>query len=151
LLLAEELRKVGLHRRAAAPNALNDGQANFPEFHMVYIEPGSYGIYQKTGQFPEGTIFLKELQLLLPAENPDGSRTELSGRGFFSGKLNGADVTLKVTERYAETGGWAISTATTTSRRRRQRRCVQRMNAHCHMANAKKDEVCAQFYSRLDH
>lgn len=60
---------------------------------MVYIEPGSYDIYQKTGQFREGTILLKELQLLLPAENPDGSRTEPSGRVFFSGKLNGADVT----------------------------------------------------------
>jgi hypothetical protein len=24
------------------PNALNGGMANFPEFHNVYIEPGSY-------------------------------------------------------------------------------------------------------------
>lgn len=38
--------------------------------------PGSYEIYKKTGEFPEGTIFFKELQLTLPAENPDGSRTE---------------------------------------------------------------------------
>ena len=41
------------------PNALNDGQAGFPEFHNVYIEPGSYEIYKKTGEFPEGTIFLR--------------------------------------------------------------------------------------------
>jgi hypothetical protein len=27
------------------PNALNDGQANFPEFHNVYIEPCSYEVY----------------------------------------------------------------------------------------------------------
>jgi hypothetical protein len=33
-------------------NALNDGKANFPEFHNVYIEPGSYEIYKKTGEFP---------------------------------------------------------------------------------------------------
>jgi len=26
------------------PNALNGGKANFPEFHNVYIEPGSYEI-----------------------------------------------------------------------------------------------------------
>ena len=56
------------------PNGLNDGKANFPEFHNVYIEPGSYEIYKKTGEFPEGTIFFKELQLTLPAESPDGSR-----------------------------------------------------------------------------
>jgi hypothetical protein len=51
------------------PNALNGGKANFPEYHNVYIEPGSYEIYKKTGVFPEGTIFFKELQLrarLLP-------------------------------------------------------------------------------------
>lgn len=70
-----------------------------------YIEPGSYEIYKKTGEFPEGTIFFKELQLTLPAENPDGSRTEPSGRGFFPGKLNGADVTVKDSKRYADTGG----------------------------------------------
>ncbi|SDD99471.1 Cytochrome P460, partial [Cupriavidus sp. YR651] len=46
------------------PNALNGGKANFPEFHNVYIEPGSYAIYKKTGEFPEGTIFFKELQLV---------------------------------------------------------------------------------------
>jgi hypothetical protein len=34
------------------PNALNDGKANFPEFHNVYIEPSSYEIYKKTGEFP---------------------------------------------------------------------------------------------------
>src|SRR5262245_55462747 len=39
------------------PNALNGGMAGFPEFHNVYIEPGSYEIYKKTGEFPEGTIF----------------------------------------------------------------------------------------------
>ena len=83
------------------PNALNGGKANFPEFHNVYIEPGSYEIYKKTGEFPEGTIFFKERQLKLPAENPDGSRTEASGRGFFPGKLNGADVTVKDSKRYA--------------------------------------------------
>ena len=36
------------------PNALNGGKANFPEFHNVYIEPGSYEIYKKTNVFPEG-------------------------------------------------------------------------------------------------
>src|SRR5215510_6898018 len=88
------------------PNALNGGQAGFPEFHNVYIERGSYEIFKKTGQFPEGTILFKELQLGLPGENPDGSRTEPSGRGYFPGALNGADVTVKDSTRFADTGGW---------------------------------------------
>src|SRR5215469_7018350 len=41
------------------PNVLNGGQANFPEYHNVYIEPGSYEIYRKTGIFPDGTFFSK--------------------------------------------------------------------------------------------
>src|SRR5262245_4781525 len=58
------------------PDALNDGKAGFPEYHNVYIEPGSYEIYKQTNAFPEGTIMFKELQLTLPGQNPDGSRTE---------------------------------------------------------------------------
>jgi hypothetical protein len=90
------------------PNALNGGQANFPEYHNVYIEPGSYEIYKKTRVFPEGTIMFKELQLTLPKENSDGSRTEPSGRGFFPGALNGADVTVKDLKRFVDTGGWGF-------------------------------------------
>ena len=37
------------------PNALNGGHAGFPEYHNVYIEPGSYAICKKTGLFPDGT------------------------------------------------------------------------------------------------
>ncbi len=135
------------------PNALNGGQANFPEFHNVYIEPGSYAIYQKTNQFPEGTIFFKELQLTKqPAENPDGSRTEPSGRGYFPGAFNGADVTVKDTKRYADTGGWGYYTfghrepKTPTATLRPKSEC-----AFCHIDNgAKKDEVWTQFYRILD-
>lgn len=49
----------------------------------------------------------KELQLTLgPAENPDGSRKEPSGRGYFPGAYNGADVTAKDSKRFADTEGW---------------------------------------------
>src|SRR6201998_1613597 len=88
------------------PNALNGGHAGFPEFHNVYIEPCSYAKYKETNVFPDGTIFFKELQLTLPAENPDGSRTEPSGRGYFPGPFNGADVTVKDSKRLSATNGW---------------------------------------------
>src|ERR1700752_445047 len=68
------------------PNALNGGKAGFPEFHNVYIEPGSYEIYKKTYEFPEGTIFFKELQRVIgPQQFPDGSIQQPSGRGYFPG------------------------------------------------------------------
>ena len=43
------------------PNALNGGEANFPEFHHVYVEAKNLDAYLKTGDFPDGTIFIKEL------------------------------------------------------------------------------------------
>jgi Cytochrome P460 len=133
------------------PNILNNGKANFPEFHNVYIEPGSYEIYRKTGVFPEGTIFVKELQLMLPADRADGSRLEPSGRGFFPGPFNGADVTVKDTKRYTETNGWGYynfnhfepKAATATVRPLEE--C-----AYCHIASAKRDDVWTQFYGLLD-
>ena len=108
------------------PNALNGGHAGFPEYHNVYIEPGSYDIYRKTGVFPDGTIFVKELQLTLgPAENPDGSRTEPSGRGYFPGAFNGADVTVKDTKRFADTGAGDTSISIIPNQRSRPPRCNQ--------------------------
>lgn len=133
------------------PNGLNGGKANFPEYHNVYIEPGSYEIYKKTGEFPEGTIFFKELQLTIPGDNPDGSRTEASGRGYFPGKLNGADVTVKDSKRYADTGGWGYfnfnhhEPKAATAKAKPKAEC-----ASCHMASAKKDDVWTQFYPLLD-
>src|SRR5690242_18755135 len=44
------------------PNALNDGKANFPEFHSVYIEPGSYEIYKRTGEFRVVAIVSARIQ-----------------------------------------------------------------------------------------
>ena len=135
-----------------SPNALNDGHANFPEYHNVYIEPGSYAIYAKKGPFPEGTILFKELQLTLkPEENPDGSRTEPSGRGYFPGAFNGADVTVKDSKRYAATGGWGyfdfnhFEPKALTAKVRAKSEC-----AFCHIAGAKKDQVWTQFYRLLD-
>ena len=65
------------------PNALNDGNANFPEFHNVYIEPGSYAIYKKTDVFPEGTILFKELQLTLTGRTSGWFADRAFGEGLF--------------------------------------------------------------------
>jgi hypothetical protein len=134
------------------PNALNDGQAAFPEYHNVYIEPGSYAIYKKTGVFPEQTMFYKELQLALkPAENSDGSRKEPSGRGYFPGALAGAEVSVKDSKRFAASAGWGYfefghsepKLASTAVRAKGE--C-----AYCHIASAKRDLVWTQFYRILD-
>jgi hypothetical protein len=133
------------------PDGLNGGEAGFPEFHNVYIEPGSYRIYKETGAFPEGTILFKELQRVMAPEYPDGSRDEPSGRGFFPGALNGADVSVKDSVRYAETGGWGFfnfnhgEPKLTQAPVRSNEEC-----AGCHTANADTDMVFTRFYRLLD-
>jgi Cytochrome P460 len=92
------------------PNALNNGEASFPEFHHVYVEAKNLDAYLKTGSFPEGTVFVKELTRVLNPTFSDGSRTEPSGRGFFNGEFNGIDLTVKDSKRFAKTNGWGFFT-----------------------------------------
>lgn len=92
------------------PNGLNNGKANFPEYHLVYIEPKNVDAYLKTGSFPEGTMIVKELARVLDPTFPDGSRTEPSGRGYFNGQYKGIDLTIKDSRRFAKTNGWGFFT-----------------------------------------
>ena len=92
------------------PNGLNDGKANFPEYHHVYVEKKNVDAYLKTGEFPEGTVIVKELTRVLNPTFPDGSRREPSGRGYFNGEYNGIDVTVKDSQRFAKTNGWGFFT-----------------------------------------
>jgi hypothetical protein len=134
------------------PNALNDGKANFPEFHHVYVEEKNLDVYLKTGIFPEGTILIKELNRVLKPTFPDGSRTEPSGRGYFNGELNGIDASVKDSKRYARTNGWGFFTFghhpipyDQTASEKPVSEC-----AGCHLANvAKTDMTWVQFYPLL--
>jgi hypothetical protein len=134
------------------PNALNDGEANFPEFHHVYVEEKNLDVYLKTGSFPEGTILIKELTRLLNPTFPDGSRTEPSGRGYFNGELNGIDASVKDSKRFARTNGWGYFTFghhpmpyAETAAESPVSEC-----AGCHAANvAKTDMTWVQFYPLL--
>jgi hypothetical protein len=134
------------------PNGLNDGNAAFPEFHNVYVEQKNVDAYLKTGSFPEGTVFVKELTRLLNPMFPDGSRTEPSGRGFFNGQLNGIDMSVKDSKRFAKTNGWGYFTFghhpmpyEQTAAEAPAAEC-----ASCHIANvAKTDMTWIQFYPLL--
>lgn len=133
------------------PNALNGGAAGFPEYHYVYIEPSAYAHYKRTGEFPDGTTIVKELVLTKPAEHEDGSRDEVSGRGYFPDRFAGIDMMVKDTGRFAATNGWGFfnfghhpppyaDTATAAP----NEAC-----AFCHTANATYDMVFTTFYPIL--
>src|SRR5689334_18216068 len=134
------------------PNALNNGKANFPEYHHVYIEQKNVDAYLKTGEFPEGTVIVKELTRVLDPTFPDGSRKEPSGRGYFNGAYNGIDLTVKDSKRFAKTNGWGFFTFghhplpyEKTAAEKPVSEC-----AGCHIANvASTDMTWIQFYPLL--
>lgn len=132
------------------PNALNNGKAGFPEYHNVYIQPQAYEEFLKTGQFPDGTILLKELQLTLPGTNPDGSRSEPSGRGFFPAGFNGIDISVKDSKKFINTEGWGFFNFGHHAPPYEATASVQAKDAcaGCHMANA-DNMVFKKFYPRL--
>jgi len=92
------------------PNGLNNGKAGFPEYHHVYVEQKNVDAYLKTGEFPEGTVIVKELTRVLDPTFPDSSRKEPSGRGYFNGEYNGIDLSIKDSKRFAKTNGWGFFT-----------------------------------------
>jgi hypothetical protein len=69
----------------------------------------------KTGEFPEGTVIVKELTRVLKPTFPDGSRTEPSGRGYFNGEYNGIDLSVKDKVEYKAIGGQVLSTGRNTA------------------------------------
>lgn len=83
------------------PNDLNGGEAPFPEFHAVYMDPDSFAQYEKTGEYPDGTVLVKELVAV-------GDREATSGKGYFMGDFSGLEVSIKDKQRFAEEpGNWA--------------------------------------------
>ena len=133
------------------PNDLNGGAAGFPEFHHVYVEPGAYAEYKRTGEFPEGTTIVKELVLLKEAQYDDGSRDEASGRGFFADRFAGIDMMVKDTARFAETGGWGFFNFGHHEPPYADRAAPAANDecAFCHTANATYDMVFTTFYPIL--
>ena len=132
------------------PHGLNDGKAGFPEYHNVYIHPVAYQAYRRTGKFPEGTILLKELQLTQPGTFADGSRVESSGRGYFPGKVNGIDISVKDSKRFSDTNGWGFFNFGHHAPPYPKTAAVQPKDAcaACHEANA-TDMVFSKFYAPI--
>ncbi len=132
------------------PNALNGGEAPFPEFHNVYIEPSAYKHFVKTGEWAEGTQIAKELVSVRPNNNaPDGSSQEVSGRGYFQGEFNGLELTVKDNKRFSgEPGGWAYFTFGHQPEPYNQTAEASPTEACnvCHEVGAETDFVFTQFY-----
>ena len=151
LLLPVGFRKWVFIGAPLTPNALNNGVAGFPEFHNVYVEPAAYDYYVRHGSWPEGTMMVKELQLTKEGTFDDGSRIEPSGRGFFPGTVNGMDVSVKDSQRFADTNGWGFFNFGHNAAPYLEVAAEAPVEtcAGCHMASAHEDMVFSDFYLQL--
>jgi hypothetical protein len=127
------------------PNDMNDGAAPFPEFHSVYIDPASYDVYKRTGEFKEGTILIKELISV-------GTKSAVSGNGYFMGDFIGLEATIKSSELFPnEPGNWAYFSFTNDGGPLNETAApiaTASCNS-CHESNARDDWVFTQYYPVL--
>ncbi|MGC3939080.1 cytochrome P460 family protein [Roseobacter sp. EG26] len=151
LVLPEGYREWVYLGSPLTPNALNGGAAGFPEYHNVYVHPEAYKIYKETKVFPEGTILLKELQLTLEAEEEDGSRSEVSGRGYFPGAFNGIDIAVKDSSRFSDSQNWGYFNFGHHAPPYAETAAAAPIEAcaSCHIDNADEDMVFTRFYAIL--
>ncbi len=126
---------------SVTPNDMNDGAAAFPEFHNVYLDPGSYAHWKKTGEFRSGSVIVKELASV-------GTKEAASGNGYFPGEYGGIAAMVKDAKRYPDRpGNWAYFGFDGKSRHG----AIQDDSAcsACHQQNAAEDQVFTQFYPVL--
>ena len=126
------------------PNDMNGGEASFPEFHAVYIDPESFAHYEKTGEFRDGTVLIKELSTV-------GSKEAASGKGYFQGDFTGLEAAIKDSKRFKdEPGNWAyFSFGHKYPLKAEAAKNAAAACSQCHQDNAKKDEVFSQYYPVL--
>ena len=135
------------------PNALNGGEAPFPEFHNVYVEPTAFAAFSETGEWPEGTQIVKELVTVRDNDNAEnGSSAEVSGVGYFQGEFAGLELTVKDNDRFGDQpGGWAYFSFGHNAppyAKTAEAFPTEACNA-CHEQSAETDFVFTQFYPVL--
>jgi hypothetical protein len=126
------------------PNELNGGEAPFPDFHIVYLDPDSFAHYKKTGKFRDGAVVVKELVAI-------GSKEASSGKGYFMGDYIGLETAVKDSKRFKdEPGNWGYFTfghkypLKTVTAAESTAACNS-----CHQNNAASDWVFSQYYPVL--
>ncbi|MDG3006490.1 cytochrome P460 family protein [Paludisphaera mucosa] len=145
-----KLRKPEGYRRwvyvgtPLTPNELNGGEAPFPDFHAVYIDPESFAHFEKTGEFRDGAVMIKELVAV-------GAKEATSGSGYFMGDFIGLEASIKDSKRFQdEPGHWGYFSFghKYPLKAEAAKQDAAACNS-CHQSSAAKDYVFTQFYPVL--
>src|SRR3954469_25902751 len=130
---------------SVTPNDMNDGEAAFPEYHSVYMDPESFAHFEKTGEYRDGTVLIKELSSV-------GSKKAPSGNGYFQGEFTGLEAAIKDSKRFKdEPDNWAyFSFGHRDPLKAEVAKNAVASCSQCHQDNAKEtDLVFSQYYPVL--
>src|SRR3954463_5564726 len=139
------VRPEGYHTWPIVGASLGLSYAETPQgsgpgaFHRVYVNPPSYDAYERTGTFPDGTMFVLELY-------EAHEKTSPAKAGYFEGPRIALEASVKNRRRFPS--GWAYfgfeNGARATATAFPEDRCHS-----CHLAHAVRDSVFVQFYPTL--
>lgn len=111
-------------------------------FHNVYTQPEAYQEFQKTGKFPEKTIFIIDMRDSL-------HNVSIAKHGYTEGESMGLDVSVKDHEHFHE--GWAYFNFAYDNGKFAERARANPKEAcfSCHSEHAASDNVFTQYYPAL--
>lgn len=106
-------------------------------FSSVYIEPQAYKVFQKTGEFPEGTVFAKVVR-----------DTESVDDGYFMGGELALEIHVKDRERFPKHG---FNFYFFSSQEEEYAMAMPEDNicVSCHLKEAEFDNTFTQFYPSI--
>jgi hypothetical protein len=112
-------------------------------FHSVYLHPKAWAAYQKSGQFPDGTVLMMEIYSA-------GEQESINRSGAFAHKFLRVEAAVKDSQRfdgawaYFDFGGPVTDGLKDVATAFPKERCWA-----CHNEHAETDNVFTQFYPWL--
>ncbi|MEP7353003.1 MAG: cytochrome P460 family protein [Acidobacteriota bacterium] len=112
-----------------------------PLFDNVFVQPGAYHEFLKTGKWPDKSMFALEVRTAAT----EGS---INHGGQFQKDLAAVEVEVKDTQRFAATGGWAYFNF--AKAQEAVAPLPNNADCHtCHSQNAAVEHTFVQFYPTL--
>lgn len=115
-----------------------------PKFHNIYLKPSAYHHFQKTGEYPEGTILVMEIAT--PA-----TQVSINRHGQFQDRFVGIETAVKDSSRFSEKWAYFSFIEQDGSAKKTAKAFAKDACWSCHNEHAAKDNVFSQFYPVLRH
>jgi hypothetical protein len=122
-----------------------EGQPEIPKnatFHNIFIQPEAYKQYEKTGEFPDGTMLVMEVYT-------PGTNASINKRGIFQDQLRGVEVALKDSTKFPEKWAYFNFIGKDGKQLTQSKAFAKDACWKCHNEHGAKDNVFVQFYPPL--